>query len=111
MAPNGSGKFKTLLLLQLFFSNQNVFSMFLVTILTMLPIGILKFQIYFSFKKRLKFNIVPMAKNGKWPVVERKGVKFGTVGSLGSICAISGILASGQVSCPNKAILKIAPYL
>ncbi len=32
-------------------------------------------------------------------------------GSLESICATSGTLANGQVSCPNMAILKISPYL
>ncbi len=32
-------------------------------------------------------------------------------GSLGSICVTSGTLTSGQVSCPNISILKIAPYL
>ena len=30
-------------------------------------------------------------------------------GSLGSICATSGTLANGQVSCSNMAILKIGP--
>ncbi len=32
-------------------------------------------------------------------------------GSLGSICATSGTLPNGQVSCPNMAILKIGLYL
>ena len=32
-------------------------------------------------------------------------------GSLESICATSRALATCQVSCPNMAILNIAPYL
>ncbi len=37
--------------------------------------------------------------------------KFDPLGVERGICATSGTLANGQVSCPNMAILTIGPYL
>ena len=71
------------------------------------------------FKKRLKFNIVA---NGKMQNCQYLGnsqphsktkwnLGLGEGGSLGNICATSGSLANGQVSCPDMASLKIGLYL
>ncbi len=40
----------------------------------------------------------------------RKKINFASVGWREGTCATCGILANGQVSCPDMAILKISSY-